>query len=123
MFLSRTSPDQVTEDDLREAQVCFLDHDMCQQTPEGCMHPLADDQVGLNFLDPSCGCPTGTDLVHRMAGQPARPVCCVHTANPEGGNRMTKILRDAGFCVTLVPIHHWTDRLARQTLQQCRVIP
>lgn len=116
-FRHRTGPGRVTDDDLAWAHVAFLDHDMCQRgvTAAGILVDPDDDMpcqapvaIGGNSLDLHCGCPTGTDLVRRMAESEARPAVVVHTANTVEAPRMVAALADAGSLVRAMPASRWT---------------
>jgi len=112
----RSGPAHVTDDDLAWARLVFLDHDMCQShytkvsgiyvpdTERPCPSPVAG---GTNKLDTYCGCPTGMDLVRRMAAQPHRPAVIVHTANSVAGPQMVATLAEAGFVVASMPASSW----------------
>ena len=116
---SLSSPAQVSDEDL-DVAVCFLDHDMCQRDNDGeC--PNATEQ-GASYLDPGCGCPTGLDLVKRMAELTYRPKVIVHTANPVGGPQMCETLRDHGFEFYYAPISLWSDSNLRNIARACKLI-
>lgn len=108
VFKSRMHPNAVTDEDILDAEVVFLDHDMCQaEEDHDCPNPRV--KPGENFLDAHCGCPTGQDLVKRLVALPARPPCIVHSQNPVGGRAMAQGLLDAGFPVAWSPVTTWTS--------------
>jgi len=112
-IVSRYSPAGVSDAELVQADIVFLDHDMCLGS-----HPI-DEPSPLplaNFCPTSgeserCTCPTGLDLAERLCDllspepghRAARPAVVVHSANVIGRGRMTDLLRGRFREVYTVP--------------------
>ncbi|KKW12780.1 MAG: hypothetical protein UY48_C0009G0013 [Candidatus Gottesmanbacteria bacterium GW2011_GWB1_49_7] len=99
-------PNQVRDQDIWDADLVCLDHDMCVWEEAGDLKgglivslecPNTDRAHGLNMLNPHCGCPTGRDTVEQIIRLGANTKVWVHTSNHIGGPVMVKRLTEAGF--------------------------
>ena len=98
--ISRSPNVDFISDEHTKAEVWFLDHDLCKAPPG---QPCPEIKHG-------CLCDTGTTFLkkHGKAGSPK--LVFVHSANPQGNERMTLLAKDMypEARVYSVPVSTWT---------------
>lgn len=102
----RRSARAVADGDLGDADLVFLDHDMCEGEPlfsEGSFCPTSGRA--------ECTCPTGLDVARRLAGLVqkglAAPAVVVQSLKYVGAAKIVDVLRDAKVDVQYAPVTHW----------------